>query len=94
MTGILLSAAGTDCLPTTTGTPNKASRRPGPGVSIDGYYVVIHGDFHGARARMVELFGATWCGQYAELEHVPGAEWRELIKIPADGAETRLCLLS
>ncbi len=58
----------------------------GQGVHLDGYYVVIHGDFHTARLRMHEIFGPVWCDQYQELPYLadlPGCPvWTELIKIP------------
>lgn len=59
------------------------------GIDLDGYYVVIHGEFREARIRMMELFGGCWAYQYAELPvmpNVPGwTDWKELIKVPPIG---------
>jgi hypothetical protein len=38
------------------------------GIPLDNYYVVIHGYFLEARARMCEMFGGIWCDQYDALE--------------------------
>lgn len=63
----------------------------GQGIPLDGYYVVIHGDFHSARRRMAELFGTTWSFQYEKLpplDDLPGnPTWTELIKIPTPGRQ-------
>lgn len=64
----------------------------GQGVHLDGYYVVIHGLYHTARARMCEIFGPVWSFQYRELPDltdIPGS-WTELIKIPQNSA-AELC---
>lgn len=39
----------------------------GEGIPLDNCYVLIRGDFQGARMRMYRLFGTVWCDQYAQL---------------------------
>lgn len=59
------------------------------GIDIMGYYVKIHGHYHGARARMYALFGAAWCSQYSELPDT-GIAYKLLIDIPDPEEESRL----
>lgn len=56
----------------------------GEGIDVMGYYVVIHGSYHGARAHMYQLFGAAWSSQYGELPPMEdlGVTWKLLIDIP------------
>jgi hypothetical protein len=50
----------------------------GAGIPLADCYVRIEGTAESSRAIMVDLFGATWCGQYSEYPGIDGQPMHDL----------------